>query len=105
VNRVRKLQSPDHTTHSRRSAANTRTKVFTERKNLNPDSNDNKRNDRSASIMGFGIAIGASTDVALGVAMDNKAVGLALGIGVGTIIGAALGQRQQGSDDDDSSVE
>ena len=43
----------------------------------------------TAIILGF--AIGAIAEVAIGVAIDDLALGISIGVGVGLIFGAALG--------------
>jgi hypothetical protein len=50
--------------------------------------------------MGMWIAIGAGVGTALGVALGNIGVGIALGAGIGVAIGASQGAFGKGSEDE-----
>jgi hypothetical protein len=61
-------------------------------------STNQKKKQRSGSLLGVWIAIGTGARTALGLALGNIAIGVALGAGIGVAVGAALEQRRKKSD-------
>jgi hypothetical protein len=67
---------------------------------MDPKSNDKKKDMPPGSMIGSGVAIGAGAGAGLGVAIGNIAIGIGIGVGVGIVIGAILEQRHKKSESD-----
>lgn len=64
-------------------------------------SNGTGNNQRPQSMIGVAIAIGAGGGVALGLVLDNLALGIAIGMAIGAALGAVVDRSRQESQGDE----
>ena len=83
------------------AALDTEKLYSTDRRKMNSESNDKKKNTPPGSMIGLGIAIGLAIGAGLGVVFDNIAIGAGAGLCVGVAIGTALEQRRKQSNDNE----
>ena len=62
---------------------------------MTTESNGQDQDRETRSVVGVAIPIGAGGGVALGLVLDNLALGIAIGIAIGVAIGAGIDQRRR----------